>query len=413
MKNTAAVCHSTLPIYVALSRPALWLSVIALLLLSAFPTHAQTLTVLHEFAGGNDGTEPQAGLVSDAYGNMYGTTYGGGTYGWGTVFKLDASGNETVVHSFAGIPDGAQPMDGLIIDKDGNLYGTTFSGGASGGGAVFKVDASGQETVLHSFVGFSDGAYPSGGLVMDADGIIYGTTQEGGSGTSCWGGCGTVFKLDKAGNATVMFSFQSPAEYPTVAMTLDAGGALYGTTSGNGSCCLGTVFRLGQDSLAESLHTFTGGAGGTSPDGSLVRDSKGRLYGTTFVGGDLGCALTQGVGCGVVYELSPEGDETVLHSFSGQPDGAVSLAGLLRDKDGRLYGTTIRGGTSNYGTVFKLDKRGKLTILHSFVNTDGAIPESVLIQDASGNLYGTTFEGGNPSCNPPYGCGVVFKITPK
>src|ERR1700733_4157188 len=176
MHPTQIPPHST---RVQTSRAVLALALVMGLTLLPRSVSAQKFTVLHEFTGANDGLGPEAGLVGDAFGNMYGTTYGGGAYGWGTGFKVEASGNETVVHSFAGAPDGAQPMDGLIIDKDGNLYGTTYDGGASGGGAVFRLDASGQETVLHSFVGFSAGAYPSGGLAMDADGIIYGTTQEG------------------------------------------------------------------------------------------------------------------------------------------------------------------------------------------------------------------------------------------
>ncbi len=373
--------------------------------------HAQTFTVLYEFAGGNDGMEPQAGLVRDAAGDLYGTTYSGGAYGWGTVFKLDLGGNETVVHAFAGTPDGAQPMAGLMIDKHGNLYGTTYNGGTAGGGTVFKVDASGRESIIHSFIGFADGAYPSGGLLMDDDGVIYGTTQEGGASDSCWGGCGTIFELDKTGNSTVMLSFEPPAANPRAALLLGTNGTLYGTTAGDGECCLGTVFRLSKDTVPTTLHTFAGGTDGANAVTSLVRDAKGSLYGTTAAGGDPNCAFSQ-QGCGVVFELTPEGKETVLHRFTGQPDGAGPAAGLLHDNFWHLYGTTLRGGTSNFGTVFMLDKHRKTTILHSFVSTDGAEPESVLIRDASGNLYGTTFYGGNFACDPQNGCGVVFTITP-
>ena len=404
------------------SRTLASVAVLALAFSTALPLRAQTFSVLYEFKGGADGECPQAGLVRDAAGNFYGTTAFGGKLvqdcsyagpGCGTVFKIDPNGNETVLYRFAGAPDGVEPMAGLIMDSDGNLYGTTSYGGASNYGAVFKLDSSGQETVLYSFGAYPDGEFPSGGLTMDADGNIYGTTQEGGTGTSCWGGCGTVFKLDATGKETVLINFTPPAEYATAALTLDAAGNLYGTTSGNGGSSLGTVFKMSKDVAAEAttLRTFTEGAGGVTPMGGLVRDAKGRLYGMTLVGGDLNCNTGHGYGCGVVYELSPSGKETVLHSFAGPPDGDGPNAGLLREKSGDLYGTTAGGGTSGLGTVFKLDKHGKITLLHSFVNTDGAGPYSTLVQDPAGNLYGTTFAGGDFTCNPQYGCGVVFKIT--
>jgi uncharacterized repeat protein (TIGR03803 family) len=395
-------------------------AMLGLALLPATPLQAQKFSVLYEFHGGTDGETPRAGLVADAIGNLYGTTQGGGDpscddgYGCGTVFKLDTKGNETVLHRFTGSPDGKAPIAGLIMDINGNLYGTTTEGGASGPGAVFKVDASGQEAILYSFGSYPDGTNPSGGVIMDADGNIYGTTQEGGTGTSCWGGCGTLFKLDTTGKETILFNFTPPAEYPTAALTMDAAGNLYGTTSGNGGCCLGTVFRLSKDIAAEAatLHTFSEGAGGVTPMGNLVRDPNGRLFGMTLVGGDLNCIPSGGYGCGVVYELSPSRKETVLHSFAGSPDGDGPNAGLLRDKAGNFYGTTAGGGTSGLGMVFKLDKHGKMKVLHSFSNTDGAGPYSTLVQDAAGNLYGTTSAGGDLNCDSGYGCGVVFKITP-
>ncbi len=295
------------------------------------------------------------------------------------------------------------------MDADGNLYGTTEDGGASSYGTVFKVAPSGAETVLYSFDSSASGQYPFGGLVLDQDGVIYGTTQDGGD-AQCWGGCGTVFKLDKSGSETVLLSFQPPAEYPTQSLTMDAAGRLYGITSGNGYCCLGTIFELSK-SKARTLHTFKGGAGGEVPRGGLARDTRGNLYGTTFAGGDPNCTYGQGGGCGVVYRAAPGGKEAVLYMFTGA-DGAFPSASLLRDRHGSLYGTTSVGGAFGYGTVFKLDQHRKMTILHSFVNADGAYPFSNLVQDAAGNLYGTTYYGGDFACHPVWGCGVVFKITP-
>jgi uncharacterized repeat protein (TIGR03803 family) len=392
---------------------------LGLMLCAMTALYARDFKVIYKFHGGTDGDGPLAGLVADANGNLYGTTEGGGDtdcdsgWGCGTVFKVDANGNERILYRFTGAPDGEEPMAGLTIDSDGNLYGTTYTGGSSGEGAVFKVDTTGHETILYSFGAYPDGANPSGGLVLDRNGNIYGTTQEGGTGTSCFGGCGTVFKLDSDGKETVLLNVAPPAQYPTAALTLDNIGTLYGTTFGGNSCCLGTVFRMGMGSpSAATLHIFSGGAGGASPAGGLVRDAKGRLYGVTVVGGDSGCLYNYGSGCGVVYQLSATGKETVLHRFTGRWDGAAPNAGLLRDRAGNLYGTTLIGGDSHYGTVFKLDKHGKVTVLHSFNNKDGSDPSSTLIQDASGNIYGTTQSGGDLSCNNGYGCGVVFKITP-
>jgi uncharacterized repeat protein (TIGR03803 family) len=404
------------------SRTLASVAVLALAFFTALPLRAQTFSVLYEFKGGTDGESPQAGLVRDAAGNFYGTTPFGGKLvqdcsyagpGCGTVFKIDPNGNETVLYRFAGAPDGVEPMAGLILDNDGNLYGTTSYGGASNYGAVFKVDSSGQETILYSFGAYPDGEFPSGGLVMDADGNLYGTTQEGGTNDSCWGNCGAVFKLDTNGKETVLLNFTPPAESPTAALTLDAAGNLYGTTLGNGYCCVGTVFKLSKDIAvrAQTLYTFLGGPDGESPFGGVIRDAKGGLYGMAFRGGDFNCTYSHGYGCGVVYELSRDGKETVLHSFAGPPDGALPTAGLLRDKAGSLYGTSSFGGSSGFGTVFKLGKQGKMTVLHNFVNTDGATPYSTLTRDAAGNLYGTTVYGGDFTCNPQYGCGVVFKIT--
>lgn len=412
ISRTRGVCRRRDAIGVALG----------LILLLTSSSEAQTFTVLHQFSGGTDGENPQAGVVRDAAGNLYGTTLLGGSSdnclfigpGCGAVFKIDANGDETVLHSFTGDPDdGAYPFAGLILGEDGSLYGTTFGGGGSNNGTVFRLSNSGQAGILFAF-GVSDGANPFGGVIMGKNGTLYGTTQEGGAGDSCWSGCGTVFKLYKAGNETVLFSFAPPATYPTAGMTMDTTGNLYGTTSGDGGG-LGTVFMLKKNRTvpARTLYTFGGGAGGQTPHGGVVRDARGRLYGMTYLGGDVNnCIYSDGYGCGVLYELDPDGKETVLHTFTGPPDGALPYADLLRDEAGNLYGTTTFGGAFGYGTVFKLDKHRKMTILHSFANTDGATPYSTLIQDDVGNLYGTTFYGGNFTCGPQYGCGVVFKITP-
>jgi uncharacterized repeat protein (TIGR03803 family) len=246
---------------------------------------------------------------------------------------------------------------GLIIDSAGNLYGTTFYGGHTGCiygcGVVFKLDTSGTETVLYEFIGGTEGGNPTGLLTMDLAGNLYGATNRGGDNPpTCQPyGCGVVFKLDASGNET-------------------------------------------------PLYTFTGGADGAYPNGSLVLDSKGNLYGTAAGGGDPRC------GCGVVFEVTTAGKERVLHRFKGA-DGANPAAGLLYAK-GNAYGTTANGGASKLGTVFELTPKGVEKVLHSFngSDSDGGMPYSGLVMDANGNVYGTTTVGG------PGNWGTVFKLTP-
>jgi len=312
-------------------------------------------TVLHTFTG-PDGIGPSSGLVRDKEGNLYGTTSGGGASGQGIVFKLDTTGTETVLHSFTG-PDGANPSAGLIRDKEGNLYGTTSGGGVSGGGlsgegTVFRLDTAGRESVLHSFTG-PDGANPIAGLIRDEAGNLYGTTAFGGFLNCAGTGCGVVFKLDPAGNETVLHSFTWPdGAFPVAGLVQDNEGNLYGTTQGGGAFNEGTVFKLDTAGLVTVLHSFTGGTDGAIPqEAGLVQDKAGNLYGTTSLGGNLGCYAPSG--CGVVFKLDPAGAETVLHRFTWL-GGVFPFAGLVQDKAGNLYGTTTDGGASGFGTVFTL-----------------------------------------------------------
>ncbi len=386
---------------------------------------AQTITVLHTFRG-NDGGYPMGLPVLDPAGNIYGTASAGGTgkcgkNGCGTAFMLNKTGGLVGVYSFGGA-DGMEPVAGLLRAATGKLYGTTVFGGDKnrscqpGCGAVFELSATGKETVLHKFTGPPDGYFSEALLVEDAEGNLYGTTQEGGA-----YGSGTVFKIDASGKETILYSFSGGMTgcnpYPGV--ILDSAGNLYGVTSDGGvpgSCNngLGVVFRLDTSGNETILHLF-GGGDGANPSSVLLFDSEGNLYGTTENGG-VGC----GTGCGVVFELSPapggSWSETVLYDFCSLPncaDGEEPLTGpLVRDASGNLYGTTYFGGGSDDGIVFKLDTSGNETVLHSFTGgADGANPWAGLVMDSSGNLYGTTQQGG-ATCLPPYTCGVVFKITP-
>jgi len=348
-------------------------------------------------AQGN-GAFPIAGVTLDSAGNLYGTTESGGAFGFGTVFKLSTSGVETVLYSFQGGTDGNEPEGGVILDSAGNLYGTTYQGGAYKMGTVFKVSVGGGETVLHSFPGGTDGANPNASLVFDSAGNLYGTTIGGGS-ASCIGGCGTVFKVSSTGEEAVLYAFTQTNDdggHPNGALIFDSAGNIYGTTQAGGANADGTVFKLSSTSEETVLYSFKGGTDGQAPYDALVQDSAGNLYGTTRYGGGT-------TNYGTIFRLSPKGVETVF-SFKTITAGVNTFAGLVRDSAGNLYGTTPYGGVNISGNVFKLSPGGK-EILYSFkTQGDGNTPQGGVTRDSEGNLYGTTEQGGN-------GFGTVFKIS--
>jgi uncharacterized repeat protein (TIGR03803 family) len=333
-----------------------------------------TEIVLYDFTSKLSGSGPDAGLTSDPQGNFYGTTNVGGDFscpdgfGCGTVFELSASGVYTVLHTFrGGNADGARPLSPLVRDSAGNLYGTTWEGGSKGCGGVgcgtvFKLDTSGAETILHVFTGGTDGAAPYAGVILDSRGNLYGTTQLGGNtqGPCAAIGCGVVFEIDAAGAETILYRFTGHADgYEPVCTLLNSGGFLYGTTGGGGdltcgSAGCGVVFKLDLTGKETVLHTFEGGvADGDNPIAGVVRDSAGNLYGTTYDGG--------ADNVGTVYKLDTAGNLTLLHSFTNGSDGSFPHAGLILDPAGNLYGTAWSGGsffTCSYGegcgVVFKI-----------------------------------------------------------
>jgi uncharacterized repeat protein (TIGR03803 family) len=335
------------------------------------PTGAET--TLYTFMGMADGGNPEAGLVMDSAGNLYGTTYQGGEVlacgqvaaGCGVVFKLDTAGKETPLYTFTGGTDGANPSAGLITDASGNFYGTTVYGGDYNNGTVFKIDTTGKETVLHSFTGTTDGGNPKAGLVLDQVGNLYGTAQVGGTYLK-----GTAFKLGADGEETVLHSFSGSPDgaYPVAGLVMDTAGNFYGTTfqGGTASGCYsagcGVVFKLDSSNNETVLYSFTGGTDGANPESPVVLDSSGNLYSTTLQGGTASACFS--AGCGVVFRLATTGAETVLHSFGSVPnDGSNPAAGLIFDVLGNLYGSTQYGvspGTARYGTVFTIASPGFL-----------------------------------------------------
>lgn len=333
-----------------------------------------TYSVLHAFTGGEDGALPAHRVVIDREGNLFSSTATGGYFGGeqspchqsgcGVVFKLDRAHRESVVYAFAGPPEDLSGPGEVIRDEEGNFYGAA-------GNTIFKISPWGHETQLYTFTGGADGGSPAGPLIRDHEGNLYGTTSDGGIVPGCGGfetsplGCGVVFKIDPRGRETALYS-------------------------------------------------FTGGADGGVPGSGLIRDEEGNLYGTTYNGGTVNVSLGCGTGCGVIFKIDRHGKETVLHTFAGG-SGGLRPEGIARSRDGSLYGVTIQGGNPlglGYGLVYKLDARGEFTVLHAFADgPDGASPFGTPLLIGK-DLYGTTSAGGNASTAVagPFGAGVIYKI---
>jgi uncharacterized repeat protein (TIGR03803 family) len=363
------------------------------------PAFAQNERVIYNFRNLTDAYGPKCNLVLDGAGNMYGTTSGGGVHDLGAVFRVSPTGMETVLYSFAGGADGSNPVAGLFRDAaTGNLYGTTVNGGAFANGTVFMLTPAGVESVLYSFKGgTTDGANPTSS-VLRVGTTIYGTTFYGGA-----YGYGTVFKLTAAGQERVLHSFNSA--FPTLdgahphAGLILRGGVLYGTTTLGGVFNLGTVFSITPTGTEQVLHSFEGGStDGQGPYAGLIFDQSGNLFGTTYLGGT--------DNAGTVFTMNPQlGSEIVLHHFLINGVDGVTPYGTLIFNRGNFYGTTLQGGSANGGTVFKITPAGTETVLHSFTGgTDGFNPDAALVLGTSNTVYGTTILGGATNL------GTVFKM---
>lgn len=323
-------------------------------------------TILFQYTLGPDGGHPRGSLVRDSSGNLYGTARDGGdtncffpgqTSGCGVIYKLDPSGHQTILHTFTGAPDGAAPDAGLIRDSAGNLYGTTEFGGnpscpqgeGHGCGTVFKLDSACNLTTLHSFAG-PEGASPMCALLRDSTGNLYGTASGG-----AFSG-GVLFKLSPSGKLTVIHNFghSHDGSGPVAGVIRDSAGNFYGTTTGGGSSFFGTVYKVTSTGKETVLHSFTNRQDeGQNPFGGLVRDPSGSLFGTTASGGDLHSCAFAVPGCGTIFKLDPTGKETILHLFENGADGATPLGTLIEDSTGNLYGTAANGGQNGFGVVFK------------------------------------------------------------
>lgn len=388
----------------------------AVLLGAALPALAQTETVLYSFSGGADGSYPLGHLTFDSTGNLYGTTFEGGTYGAGTVFELSPNGNvgwtEVVLYSFTGGADGGNPfLSHVMFDSAGNLLGTASTGGAYGYGAVFELSFIGgtwTETVLHSFGGGSDGDSPINGLIIDTAGNLYGLTNFGGA-----NGFGTVFELTPSlGGWTKKVIYNAETQIgENAALTIDGAGNIFGDS-------LSSVFELLPDTngswKSRVIHSFSDRRGGNFPVGALVFDKAGNLFGTTAGG-------TNKSHNGIVYELSPTKNgkwtERILFRFTyGRKEGRSPQGGIVFDDAGNIFGTTIRGGKyGSYhfvfgGTVYELlapvgKGSYKEKLLWSFNGQNGDTPSCSLILDSAGRLYGTAAGGVGSH-------GVVFRVTP-
>jgi uncharacterized repeat protein (TIGR03803 family) len=366
---------------------------------------AQTFKTLVAFDGTN-GSLPPASLVQGTDGYMYGTTTEGGAsgpFGAGTVFRITPAGKLTTLHSFSGT-DGAYPFAGLVQGTDGEFYGTTSQGGANGYGAVFKITPTGKLVTVHSFcaqTNCADGEYPFAGLVQGIDGEFYGTTSQGGA-----NGYGTVFKITPEGKLATLYSFCAQADcadgtYSASGLIQAPNGELYGTTAQGGTNGVGTVFKITPKGKLTTLHSFMNTDGGF-PSAGLVQAPNGDFYGTTMFRGPHDE--------GTVFKITAAGVFTTLFDFCSKCGNTSNpSAPLILASDGNFYGTASanvpHGGNHGDGAVFKITPQGELTVLHHFSGGDGAGPDGGLVQDTNGIFYGTTAIKG------PKGYGTLFSLS--
>jgi uncharacterized repeat protein (TIGR03803 family) len=416
------------------ARVELTAAALSFLLFLTSTASAATYQVIYRLQGNPDAANPQAGLVADKAGHLYGTSVNGGTYGYGAVFMLTppAPGGlwtESVLYSFTGTPDGSFPLAAVTIDSHGNLFGSTWTGGANNHGAVFELSpVSGggwTEQVLHSFTGGLDGGSPQSTPILSSTGELFGTAFGGGS-----NGYGVVFGLtpptSSGGTWTEHvihnFDFTSSGAFPWGGLVADLSGNMYGVTESGGANGNGTAFEITRPSQTGSteitLHSF-GPAEGQNPVGNMTLDAAGNLYGTTTIGP---AGYVGQFGCGVAYQLVPPGaaggswTENILYTFTGGADGCNSYSGLTFDRKGNLWGANSGdSGLNGDGAVFELSPPASgsgpwtETTVHDFSSgRDGMSSFSTLVLGSGGTFYGTTVYGGMQGG----GEGTVFSVKP-
>ncbi len=362
---------------------------------------AATFNVLHSFDNTN-GATPTRGVTQGSDGSFYGTTYNGGQFNRGTVYKLDANSNFSVVHNFADdhtdLPwDGGEPDSGITIDANGSLVGATTVSTLDFRARVFKIDINGAFRFFGGAFGYH--VFPNGQLALGSDSSLYGTADGDNN-----FGAGLVYKIEPSGNFSTLHVFngcyvcpgREDGKSPREGVTLDINGNLYGTTSDGGSLGTsqgGVVFKIAASGVYSILRSFDDPTYGTMPSSRVIVASDGSLYGTTLLGGSLDF--------GVMYKIDPSGVYSVLHNFDNTTGGKPT--DIINIKDGSFYGTTTVGGQFGFGTVFKLDPSGIYSVLHDFDNTGGAEPNGISF-GRDGNLYGTTAKGGQ------FGFGTIFSV---
>jgi uncharacterized repeat protein (TIGR03803 family) len=367
------------------------------LVMASLSAKAQTFTIVHSFGAPNDGAYPSGPLLRDLMDNLYGASQGGGSFGWGTVFKIDPSNKERVLYSFRDGADGLIPSISFL--QSGTIVGTTYQGGVNLFGTVFKLNPEGNLTNLFSCCNPTEIGVSPGGVIQDVDGNLYVVAFSGGDFSCSLTGCGTIFKLSGPSTATLVHTFGGEGgdgQNPNGSLLRDAAGNLYGTTLYGGTSGYGTIFKIVPGDIETVLYSFEGSGDGSFPYSGVYRDPQGNLYGTTASGGSHNF--------GTVFKVTSSGEHLVLYDFNGS-DGDQPTGGAILDPSGNIYGVTYLGGRHNKGTVFKLNPNGDLTVLHDFSGAnDGAYPESVL--PMNGTLYGVTYQGGT------YNLGVLFRLVP-
>lgn len=358
-------------------------------------TPAGVYTVLRHLSYATDGTNPRGHLVQGKDSVFYGMTYGGGSFGYGTIFKITTTGAYTVLRHLNRPTDGGQSYSSLVEGSDGNLYGMAYSGGSFGYGTIFKITKAGVFTVLRHLNSTTDGAYPQGDLTQATDGNLYGSCYSGGS-----FGNGTIFKITKAGVYTVLRHLAAATDggNPYGNLYQNSDGLLYGMNRTGGASTAGTAYKITTTGIFTVLHSFVSVTEGATPNAGFAKGADGNLYAMASAGGSYGG--------GTAFRMTSAGTVTVLAHFNGAKNGNIPQESLVKGRDSAYYGTTSSGGANGHGTIFKICA-GVTTTLFSFNrNSTGGVPLGSLIQATDGNFYGIASEGGTG------GYGTIFRITP-